>query len=171
MYSIGSVLECLGSVRASSKSSSASLLTSTDSQSGRRILIRLTTLDDGRRRDADLNGRYKGVVLELILYLTKTFQQFQPTILRKPFEMAATKSIILISGANAGIGFELASQLLADKAKHVIVGSRSVDKGEKAVQGLRSRNQPGTVEMVQLNVNERESIEAAAKKVEKDHGR
>lgn len=84
---------------------------------------------------------------------------------------ATTKSIILITGANAGIGFELASQLIADKMKHVILGSRSIDKGEAALKSLQSRNQPGTAEMIQLNVDNRESIEAAAKKVEKDHGR
>lgn len=83
----------------------------------------------------------------------------------------ATKSIVLITGANAGIGFELASQLIADKLKHVIIGSRSLEKGEAALKDLQSRNSPGTVEMVQLDVDQRESIEAAARKVEKDHGR
>lgn len=84
---------------------------------------------------------------------------------------STTKSIILITGANAGIGFELASQLIADKMKHVIIGSRSIDKGEAALKNLQSRNLPGTAEMVQLNIDQRESIEAAAKKIEKDHGR
>lgn len=82
-----------------------------------------------------------------------------------------TKSVILITGANAGIGFELASQLLADKMKHVIMGSRSIEKGEKALKDLRSRNLPGSIEMVQLDIDRRESIEAAAKKVEGTHGR
>lgn len=83
----------------------------------------------------------------------------------------ATKSIVVITGANAGIGFELASQLIADKLKHVIIGSRSFEKGEAALKDLQSRNQPGSVEMVQLNVDQRESIEAAAQKVEAQHGR
>ena len=84
---------------------------------------------------------------------------------------ATNKSIILITGANAGIGFELASQLLADKTKHVIIGSRSLEKGSAALQTLRSRNQPGTVDLVQLNIDQRASIEAAAKKLQQDYGR
>lgn len=84
---------------------------------------------------------------------------------------ATTKSIVLITGGNAGIGFELASQLLADKSKHVIIGSRSTEKGGAAVQDLQSRNQPGTVEMVQLDVNDPKSIEAAAQKVGDVHAR
>lgn len=82
-----------------------------------------------------------------------------------------TRSIVLITGGNAGIGFELASQLLADKMKHVIIGSRSVDKGEAALKDLQSRKLPGAIEMIQLNIDHRESIEAAAKKVESTHGR
>lgn len=86
--------------------------------------------------------------------------------------MAATiKSIILITGANAGIGFELASQLIADKTKHVIMSSRSIEKGEKALKALQSHNLPGSAELIQIDVDQRESIEAAAKKVESIHGR
>ena len=84
---------------------------------------------------------------------------------------ATTKSVVLITGANAGIGFELASQLIADKSKHVIMGSRSIEKGEAALKDLQSKNQPGSVELIKLDVTQRSSIEAAAKKVEQDHGR
>lgn len=84
---------------------------------------------------------------------------------------ATTKSIILITGANAGIGFELASQLIADKMKHVIMGSRSIEKGEQALNDLRSRDLPGSIEMVQLDIDQHESIKAAAQKVESVHGR
>lgn len=73
--------------------------------------------------------------------------------------------------ANAGIGFELASQLLSDPSKHVLLGSRSVEKGEAAVKHLRSRAQPGTVELLELDVSSDKSIEAAAKAVESKHGR
>lgn len=72
---------------------------------------------------------------------------------------------------NAGIGFELAAQLLADPSKHVLLGSRSVEKGEAAVKELKSRKQPGTVELLQLDVASGESITAAAKRVESEHGR
>ncbi|KAF2640387.1 NAD(P)-binding protein [Massarina eburnea CBS 473.64] len=86
--------------------------------------------------------------------------------------MASTnKSIVLITGANSGIGFELAAQLLADASKHILLGSRTVAKGEKAVQELQSKNLPGTVEFLQIDVSKEESINAAAKHVEEKHGR
>jgi NAD(P)-dependent dehydrogenase (short-subunit alcohol dehydrogenase family) len=72
---------------------------------------------------------------------------------------------------NGGIGFELASQLITDSSKHVLLGSRSVEKGEAAVKELQSRNQPGTVELLQVDVNSDESIGAAAKSVKSKHGR
>ena len=75
------------------------------------------------------------------------------------------------STANGGIGFELAAQLLADSTKHVLPGSRSIEKGEAAVTDLQSRNLPGTVELLQLDVASEESISAAAKSVESKYGR
>lgn len=73
--------------------------------------------------------------------------------------------------ANGGIGFELAAQLLADSSKHVILCSRSKEKGEAAIKDLESRNLPGSVELLQLDVSYWKSIEAAAKTVEDKHGR
>ena len=84
---------------------------------------------------------------------------------------SATKSIVLITGGNAGIGFELASQLLADKLKHVIIGSRSAEKGNAALENLQAKKQPGSVEMVQIDVDNKESIDNAARKVGEEHGR
>lgn len=72
---------------------------------------------------------------------------------------------------NGGIGFELASQLLSDSSKHVLLGSRSVEKGEAAVKDLQSRKLPGTVELLQVDVASDVSIIAAAEKVESKHGR
>jgi NAD(P)-dependent dehydrogenase (short-subunit alcohol dehydrogenase family) len=72
---------------------------------------------------------------------------------------------------NGGIGFELASQLLADSTKHVLIGSRSVEKGETAVKELQSQGKPGTVELLQVDVASQASIAAAAKNVEDKHGR
>ena len=72
---------------------------------------------------------------------------------------------------NGGIGFELATQLLSDSSKHVLLGSRSAKKGEDAVKDLQSRNLPGTVELLQVDVASDESITAAAEMVGSKHGR
>ncbi|GAB1742874.1 hypothetical protein NU219Hw_g8579t1 [Hortaea werneckii] len=85
--------------------------------------------------------------------------------------MATDKTTVLITGGNSGIGFEVAAQLLADNTKHVILGSRSLEKGEAAVKDLKSPNLPGSVELLQLDITDPKSIEAAAKTVESKHGK
>ncbi|KAF1841643.1 NAD(P)-binding protein [Cucurbitaria berberidis CBS 394.84] len=81
------------------------------------------------------------------------------------------KIITLITGANGGIGFELASQLLADGKNFVLLGSRSQEKGEAAVQELKKRSLPGTVELVQVDVSDEQSIAKAAGEVEEKYSR
>jgi NAD(P)-dependent dehydrogenase (short-subunit alcohol dehydrogenase family) len=61
-----------------------------------------------------------------------------------------------VTGANRGIGLELARQLAADGFK-VIAGSRDLDKGRSAVAGL-----PGEVEARQLDVADPDSVAAFA---------
>lgn len=73
--------------------------------------------------------------------------------------------------ANSGIGFETATQLLADASNLVLLGARSSEKGTAAVKDLRSRNLPGEVEFVKVDVADEDSVAAAAKEVEKTHGR
>ncbi|KAI1755987.1 NAD(P)-binding protein [Xylaria castorea] len=85
--------------------------------------------------------------------------------------MANQKRLALITGANSGIGFEVANQLLADGSFHVLLGARSKEKGQTALTELRSRNLPGTVELLQLDVADESSVATAAKLVEEKHGR
>ena len=73
--------------------------------------------------------------------------------------------------ANGGIGFELASQLLQDPSKHVLLGARSPEKGNAAVSELQSRKLPGTVEFLKIDVSDEASIKEAAKEVEAKYGR
>jgi NAD(P)-dependent dehydrogenase (short-subunit alcohol dehydrogenase family) len=72
---------------------------------------------------------------------------------------------------NGGIGYEVVSQLLANASNYILLGSRSAEKGAAAVKELQSTNQPGTVELLQVDVSSEESIIAAAKSVESKHGR
>lgn len=73
--------------------------------------------------------------------------------------------------ANSGIGFELAAQLLQKGTYHVLVGSRSTEKGTTALKDLQSRNYPGTAEFVPLDVTNDDTINAAASNLEKTHGK
>jgi NAD(P)-dependent dehydrogenase (short-subunit alcohol dehydrogenase family) len=76
-----------------------------------------------------------------------------------------------LTKGNSGIGFEVATQLLADASNHVLLGARSADKGAAAVKKLQSLNLPGTVELVQIDVANEDSVAAAAKTVESTYGR
>ncbi|KAK7188878.1 hypothetical protein DPSP01_007701 [Paraphaeosphaeria sporulosa] len=81
------------------------------------------------------------------------------------------KTVVLITGANSGIGFELAAQLLQKGTYHVLVGSRSTRKGALALKDLQSRNYPGTVELLPLDVTDDNTISDVASTVESQHGK
>jgi len=65
----------------------------------------------------------------------------------------------------------LARQLLAEASNHILLGSRSIEKGERAVKELQTQNLSGTVELVQVDVSSEDSVAAAAKAVESKHGK
>ena len=60
---------------------------------------------------------------------------------------------------------------MAKGSYHVLMGSRSLEKGNAAVKELQSRNLPGTVEMVLIDVTNDDTIERAATTVQRDHGK
>ncbi|MEA3208247.1 MAG: hypothetical protein QOE70_1304 [Chthoniobacter sp.] len=72
----------------------------------------------------------------------------------------------LITGANKGIGYEVARQL-ATRGFHVFLGARNPDSGRKAAQALGADR----ATFIQLDVADAESVTAAARKISKsaDH--
>ena len=76
--------------------------------------------------------------------------------------------IALVTGANKGIGKEISRQLAA-KDVLVVMGSRDVARGQKAVADLRSSDLP--VELIQLDVTSQSSVDEAAAEIERRHGR
>lgn len=89
--------------------------------------------------------------------------------------MAATKTLVLITGANQGLGYYAAQQLAATGNYHILVGSRSVDKAEKAIESLANDSavkiDAGNLEPLLIDVTSDDSIKAAAQTVEEKHGR
>lgn len=74
----------------------------------------------------------------------------------------------LITGANKGIGREVASQL-AKKGFHVFIGARNRDAGRQAAEEIAK--QRGTVTFLEIDVSDNESVTGAAREFAKitDH--
>lgn len=72
--------------------------------------------------------------------------------------------VALVSGANTGVGFQIAKALVED-GYIVYVGSRDLQKGEAAVEQLG-----GLTKAIQLDITDSGSIRAAVEIVEKEHG-
>src|ERR1700757_2011683 len=75
------------------------------------------------------------------------------------------KRIALVTGANQGVGLQVAKELVANGLT-VLLGSRNVERG----QATASEIGPGAV-AVKLDVTDRASIAAAAERIRKEFGR
>lgn len=83
------------------------------------------------------------------------------------------KPLILITGANQGLGYAT-TKILAETGKyHVILGVRSLEKGEESIKQLKSENEDvdtSALTPVQLDVTDDASIVAAKEFVEQTFG-
>lgn len=77
------------------------------------------------------------------------------------------KKVALITGANKGLGFQTAKELGQNGIK-VLVGARNEERGNKAVETLKSEGIDA--ELVQLDVSSSDSIKEAVKTIESKYG-
>lgn len=75
------------------------------------------------------------------------------------------KPVALVTGANKGIGLQIAKDLAAHGCT-VLVGSRNLEKGEKAAKSVGA-----DARALQLDVTNQDSIFAAAERIRSDLGR
>ncbi len=77
--------------------------------------------------------------------------------------MAKEKRIALVTGANKGIGFEVARDL-ARKGFHVFLGARDAEAGEAAAEKLRKEGEEdyGEITFLKIDVSKSDSIRNAA---------
>jgi NAD(P)-dependent dehydrogenase (short-subunit alcohol dehydrogenase family) len=75
------------------------------------------------------------------------------------------KRVALVTGANQGIGFQVAKELVAHGLT-VLIGSRNLERGEAAAKDIG----PGAIAL-QLDVTDRVSITQAAQRIRKELGR
>ena len=79
--------------------------------------------------------------------------------------MTETTRIALVTGANQGIGLQIATDLAASGLT-VLLASRNLDRGKAAAQTIA-----GDVHPLQLDITDEESIRAAVAQVEQQFGR
>jgi len=85
----------------------------------------------------------------------------------------AERRTVLVTGANKGIGYEIVKTLLQSSRRyHVLIGSRSLERGQEAAEKLRAEcaDTSSTVEPLQLDVSDDFSIEKAFEAVKTSIG-
>ena len=90
--------------------------------------------------------------------------------LKRQYTIAAQKTIVLVSGANSGIGYEIAKKIAVENPNthHVLLGCRDTSKGEQAVSSMGA---PTNVNPIPLDVTSDESIDYCFKAIEQIFGR
>ncbi|HEY8066894.1 MAG TPA: SDR family oxidoreductase [Methylosinus sp.] len=76
--------------------------------------------------------------------------------------------LCLVTGANRGIGFEIARSL-ASRGHRVLIGARRQSDGARAAEALRRLGLD--IEAIRLDVTEPESVSEAARELERREGR
>lgn len=79
--------------------------------------------------------------------------------------------VILVTGANKGIGFEVVKKLIQESSSNtndiILLGSRDIKRGQDAIQQLGS---PPNLHLLQLDTSSKESIAAATNEIKQKYG-
>jgi NAD(P)-dependent dehydrogenase (short-subunit alcohol dehydrogenase family) len=70
----------------------------------------------------------------------------------------------VVTGANAGIGYEIARCFAAHRAR-VVIACRNIDKGARAASAIRSQQPGAVVEVVRLDLASLESVRDAGREI------
>lgn len=88
--------------------------------------------------------------------------------------MSNNSTILFITGANTGLGYEAVKALLkTSKPYTILLGSRSVAKGDAAIKSLQAEvpDSKSTIATVQVDVESDDSMAAAFETISKTHSR
>lgn len=86
--------------------------------------------------------------------------------------MSSDQTIILITGANQGLGLEIVKKLAAENENYrILMAARSLDKVKKAASEVTQLAKHTELDIVQLDVTSDESISSAAQAVGARYGR
>jgi NAD(P)-dependent dehydrogenase (short-subunit alcohol dehydrogenase family) len=82
-----------------------------------------------------------------------------------PKDLDLAGKVAVVTGSNTGLGLEAVDQLLSYSLSKVILGVRSVKKGEAAAEELKKKYPKATIEVWQLDMVSYESIQAFVDRV------
>ena len=80
-----------------------------------------------------------------------------------------TGQLIVVTGANSGVGFSL-SRMLLDAGAHVIMVCRSRERGEKALEALGGSPRPGRAELEIADISDPGSVRDLATRLQRFDG-
>ncbi|MEM9730781.1 MAG: SDR family NAD(P)-dependent oxidoreductase [Myxococcota bacterium] len=78
--------------------------------------------------------------------------------------------VAIVTGANSGIGFETA-RVLANKGATVVMACRNLSKANPKAEEIRASHPSGTVEVMQLDLSDLDSVKQFAEKFRESHTR
>ena len=79
--------------------------------------------------------------------------------------------VAIITGANTGLGYEAARQLLTLGLPHLVMGVRSIDKGKAAASTLRTANPKAKIDVWPLDMELYDSVETFARRCDTELSR
>ena len=79
-----------------------------------------------------------------------------------------TGRVVVITGANTGLGYETALAL-AEHGAHVVLAVRNLDKGKDAAARITAASSRGDVALQELDLTSLESVRAAAQQLRSDY--
>jgi NAD(P)-dependent dehydrogenase (short-subunit alcohol dehydrogenase family) len=80
-------------------------------------------------------------------------------------------TVVFVTGANQGIGYEMALNLAQRGGFHVLLGARRPDAAQEAIRKIKAAGAKGPVEFVHVDITSSDSIAEAAKTITEKYGR
>jgi NAD(P)-dependent dehydrogenase (short-subunit alcohol dehydrogenase family) len=81
-----------------------------------------------------------------------------------------TGRVVVITGANTGLGYETA-RALVERGAHVVLAVRNLDKGKDAAARITASGPRGAVALQELDLTSLDSVRAAARELRATHDR
>lgn len=86
-----------------------------------------------------------------------------------PTEVSFAGKTVLLTGATSGLGFEAAIKFLNSGVDTLIIGTRSMERGEETKAELEKRtNRLGVIQVWELDMDSFESVRSFAKRIDKE---